>query len=317
MGQSVTTVYFLIIAFLVLGFIYMILAFACLRCLLKVFKAGGANFFAKAFYAFMFLTCVSLSTFQGLFLRQVSNYFTMQAIVAITTSGSANIELDQFKNILLDTVYVPDALFCMVYLSLYWYLLILCEKGYMKSGDFLYHNKGFDPSAHTAKIKTFMIIYLILQTVFVLIYNVTSLISQVLFIILDIGINASIPFTLILAQVYLNIKFSGSISKSSQYEMRTRRINQLTVFCAIMRIPQLALNVATLLFKETIYNFVNGEVEISIFWQLLLIAFGIADFLLSTVIPFQLGMSQEMLDIFTINLSEILLNHQVVPVGTP
>ena len=60
--SDLTTLYLLIIAFLVLGFIYLILAIYCTTCLKVVYGNPSSNFFARTFDIYMFLTCVTLTT---------------------------------------------------------------------------------------------------------------------------------------------------------------------------------------------------------------------------------------------------------------
>jgi hypothetical protein len=53
---------------------------------------------------------------------------------------------------------------------------------------------------------------------------------------MNLSVNASIPLTLLISEIYLNFKFSGSPFRSKTYEKKTSQLNKLLAFWAILRI---------------------------------------------------------------------------------
>jgi hypothetical protein len=137
--------------------------------------------------------------------------------------------------ILIDTIYIPDSIFWVMYFALYWQVLNLFYAGHMESGNLLVITSSFDPLSpnNLNRLLYILFVYTIGQTVIIVMFNVNQFYTGIM-IIINIALNASIPVSLVISEVYLNFRFSGSPFRSKSYEKVTgtnydeRRITQQT-----------------------------------------------------------------------------------------
>lgn len=102
------SIYMLAVAFFFMAFIYLILSIYCLTRIYRVMTLDKPLFLARIFYISIFLVCVSYLLAMIIFL------------ISVGDSPDKDKEKDGFKRIFVDTLYIPDSIFWVLYLALYW-----------------------------------------------------------------------------------------------------------------------------------------------------------------------------------------------------
>ena len=217
----------LAVAFILMSFIYLFLAIYCLVRLYKVLTNNNAIFLARTFYISMLLTCTAYLVAMLVYLYQV-----------FTTDESKKIEPTDrgFERILIDTLYIPDAIFWVMYVALYYQVLKLFYAGHMRSGN-LIDSGRFNPASNKNmnRLISILFFYTICQTVIIVLFNVKYM-PYFEYVLINIITNASLPISLVISECYLNFRFSGSPFRSRSFEKITIRLNRLIVFFAVMRL---------------------------------------------------------------------------------
>ncbi len=161
-----------------------------------------------------------------------------------------------------------------------------------------------NPQQHLGRIKIIIFVYIAAQAIIIIMYWKTQFVDELLFLIIDMGINSFPIVSVLIAKLYLNIKFSGSFFQSLTYEKKAKRFSNLVLFWAFMRIPQLVINLLLLNYKNKIFDFLIGKLEISTFWQIFFIFIGVGDMLITTVLPFLAAMQKQFVSLFLIDFSD-------------
>ncbi|CAD8098992.1 unnamed protein product [Paramecium primaurelia] len=283
--------YLLSIAYLLLGLIFILLALYSIPCLWKAWKCR--QFFPKIFYLFILAICCDQATYQLLYLYEV--------ITAIKQEKDENSQIESFRIIFFQTIYVPDAIFFVIYFSLFWQFLIMMHHGRIKTGSILVGKRNWNPEQANSKVRLILYLYIIGQAIVIWQFMAQGL-SPKAIMICDIVVNASVPIIVIIMVLYLNIKFSGSPFVSNRYEKSNNKIQQLLWIWILLRIPQLAVNVVVVIYNDDLIALMGGKLKVTFIEQLFLILFIVGDIIIVQIIPVMMAMSNSF-------LSALLLDH--------
>ncbi|CAD8170357.1 unnamed protein product [Paramecium octaurelia] len=283
--------YLLSIAYLLLGLIFIFLALYSIPCLWKAWKCR--QFFPKVFYLFILAICCDQATYQLLYLYEV--------ITAIKKEKDDQSQTESFRIIFFQTIYVPDAIFFVIYFSLFWQFLIMMHHGRIKTGSIDIGKRNWNPEQGNSKVRLILYLYIIGQAIVIWQFMAQEL-SPKAIMICDIAVNASVPIIVIIMVLYLNIKFSGSPFVSNRYEKSNNKIQQLLWIWILLRIPQLAVNVIVVVYNDDLIALMGGKLEVTFIEQLLLILFIVGDIIIVQIIPVLMAMSNSF-------LSALLLDH--------
>ncbi|CAD8204671.1 unnamed protein product [Paramecium octaurelia] len=283
--------YLLSIAYLLLGLIFILLALYSIPCLWKAWKCR--QFFPKIFYLFILAICCDQATYQVLYLYEV--------ITAIKQEKDENSQTESFRIIFFQTIYVPDAIFFVIYFSLFWQFLIMMHHGRIKTGSILVGKRNWNPEQANSKVRLILYLYIIGQATVIWLFMAQGL-SPKAIMICDIAVNASVPIIVIIMVLYLNIKFSGSPFVSNRYEKSNNKIQQLLWIWILLRIPQLAVNVVVVVYNDELIALMGGKLKVTFIEQLFLILFIVGDIIIVQIIPVMMAMSNSF-------LSALLLDH--------
>ncbi|CAD8077247.1 unnamed protein product [Paramecium sonneborni] len=267
------------IAFLVLSMIYTtIFCFGTI----KYCKIGRkAKYLGKIFYLSIVFSCLAYMLNMALYLYDVFD------------QNSADDYILSIEKQLLNTIYVPDGLFWIVYQSLFWTVICQHYDSHLQigQGDELPYN----PNTLIHAMKDVLLVYGIAQLIVVLLYNFDYILAGVLFYI-NIVINVSIPIQFMITSFYLQCKYRGSPFKSSKQENISNRLQKLIFYWTILRIVQIISNILLMENQDKIKQFFQSELSQN---QLLLyILILIVDLLLANIFPFILALKQETFSIF-------------------
>ncbi|CAD8070812.1 unnamed protein product [Paramecium sonneborni] len=276
--------YLLSIAYLLLGLIFILLAIYSIPCLWKAWKCR--QFFPKIFYLFILAICCDQAAYQLLYLYQV--------ITAIKQEKYENSQTESFRIIFFQTIYIPDAIFFVIYFSLFWQFLIMMHHGRIKTGSISVGKRNWNPEQANSKVRLILYLYIISQGIVIWQFLAQEL-SPKAIMICDIAVNASVPIIVVIMVLYLNIKFSGSPFVSNSYERSNNKIQQLLWIWILLRIPQLVVNVVVVIYDEDLINLMSGKLQVTFIEQLLLILFIVGDIIIVQIIPVLMAMSTEFL----------------------
>ena len=96
----------LAVAFFFMAFIFLCLSVYCATRIFRVLRFPKPSPLAGTFYVSIFLVCISYLLAMIIFLGSVGE------------NDDSN--KDTFKKIFVDTLYIPDSIFWVMYLALYW-----------------------------------------------------------------------------------------------------------------------------------------------------------------------------------------------------
>ncbi|CAK78253.1 unnamed protein product (macronuclear) [Paramecium tetraurelia] len=266
------------IAFLVLGMIYTTIFFFGVIRYCKMGKK--TKYLGKIFYLSIVLSCLAYMLNMALYLYDIFEQKADNYILSIEKQ-------------LLNTIYVPDGLFWIVYQSLFWTVVCLHYDSHLHIGQL--DELPYNPNMLIHLMKDIFIIYGIAQLIVVLLYNFDYAKAEMLFYI-NIVINLSIPVQFIITSLYLQYKYSGSPFKSSKQENISNRLQKLIFYWTILRVIQIISNFLLMENLEMIRKFFSSELSQN---QLLLyISLLIIDLLLANIFPFILALRQQTFSIF-------------------
>ncbi|CAD8188787.1 unnamed protein product [Paramecium pentaurelia] len=286
--------YLLSIAYLLLGLIFIFLALYSIPCLWKAWKCR--QFFPKIFYLSILAICCDQAAYQLLYLYEV--------ITAIKKEKDDKSQTESFRIIFFQTIYVPDAIFFVIYFSLFWQFLIMMHHGRIRTGSIQVGKRNWNPEQANSKVRLILYLYIIGQAIVIWQFMAQEL-SPKAIMICDIAVNASVPIIVVIMVLYLNIKFSGSPFVSNKYEKSNNKIQQLLWIWILLRIPQLGVNVLVVIYNDDLIALMGGKLEVTFIEQLLLILFIVGDIIIVQIIPVLMAMSNSF-------LSALLLDHNKI-----
>ncbi|CAD8077968.1 unnamed protein product [Paramecium sonneborni] len=281
-AQNSSSEFVLGIAFLVLGMIYTtIFCFGTIRC----YKIGKkAKYLANNFYLSIVFSCLAYMLNMAFYLYDIFQ------------QNSVDDYILGIEKQVLNTIYVPDGLFWIVYQSLFWTVICLYYDSHLHVGQL--EELPFNPNTLIHIMKDIFLVYGIAQLIVVLLYNFEQIQAEVLFYI-NIVINLSIPVQFIVTSLYLQYKYSGSPFKSSKQENISNRLQKLIFYWTILRIVQIISNILIMKNQDMIQKFFQSELSQN---QLLLyISLLLIDLLLTNIFPFILALRQQTFSIFLKN----------------
>ncbi|CAD8155868.1 unnamed protein product [Paramecium pentaurelia] len=277
-AQNSQSEFVLGIAFLVLGMIYT--AIFCFGVIRYCKMGKKTKYLGKIFYLSIVFSCLAYMLNMALYLYDIFKENTADYILSIEKQ-------------LLNTIYIPDGLFWIVYQSLFWTVVCLHYDSHLHIGQ--QDELPYNPNMLIHVMKDIFLIYGIAQLIVVLLYNFDYIEAQVLFYI-NIVINLSIPVQFIITSLYLQYKYSGSPFKSSKQENISNRLQKLIFYWTILRVIQIISNFLLMENQEMIKKFFSSDLSQN---QLLLyISLLIIDLLLANIFPFILALRQQTFSIF-------------------
>ncbi|KAL4436283.1 hypothetical protein ABPG74_015874 [Tetrahymena malaccensis] len=315
---TTSTNYVFIMIFLILALGYLIILILIVYRAKTLYNRQTTIIVSKIFYFQGFVLCAFRVISSVLLIIESYNY-------DYTNQDDNNSQQDNFQKLLYNGLYISDAVFDMMYFSLFWFIIIYNYKSHVRIGNVLEDRKN--PAASNKGLNIFTLItvlYSLVHLIIIFLYNLDLQNLNQEFYISCISVSDILCIIYYIIGIFiLKMKFSGSPYKSSVLEKEMKHLERMGYFWLFGRCFQASLDILMVVESQQIQNLIVGKnTNQGIFWNVISYFILPANYIVAEVVPILYSLLQESVKIFTKSPnnsqeSVILVDENDNPVNEP
>ncbi|EAR84823.3 protein kinase (macronuclear) [Tetrahymena thermophila SB210] len=292
---TTSTNYVFIMIFMILALGYLIILILILYRGKTLYNRSTTIIVSKIFYFQGFVLCAFRVISSVLLIIVSYNY-------DYTTEETNNTQQDNnIQKLLYNGLYISDAVFDMMYFSLFWYIIIYSYKSHVRVGNILEDRKN--PAASNKGLNIYTLITVLYSLVHLLITCLYNLDLQNLnqqFYISCISVSDILCIVYYIIGIFiLKFKFSGAPYKSSALEKEMKHLERMGYFWLFGRCFQASLDILMVVESQQIQNLIVGKnPNQGIFWNVISYFILPANYIVAEVVPILYSLLQESVKIF-------------------